>query len=63
VVLLSALLLFLIFRSPVIPVQAALMNLLSIGGAIGATIAVLQWGWLGSLLGVQKGPVEPWIRC
>jgi putative drug exporter of the RND superfamily len=44
VVLLSALLLFLIFRSLVIPVQAALMNLLSIGGAIGATIAVFQLG-------------------
>jgi RND superfamily putative drug exporter len=37
------------------------MNLLSIGGAIGATVAVFQWGWLGSVLGVQKGPVEPWI--
>ncbi len=61
VVLLSALLLFVIFRSLVIPVQAALMNLLSIGGAIGATVAVFQWGWLGGLLGVQKGPVEPWI--
>ena len=61
VVLLSALLLFVIFRSLVIPVQAALMNLLSIGAAIGATVAVFQWGWLGGLFGVQKGPVEPWI--
>ena len=61
VVGLSALLLFVIFRSLVIPVQAALMNLLSIGGAIGATVAVFQWGWLGSVLGVEKGPVEPWI--
>ncbi len=61
VVLLSALLLFVIFRSLVIPVQAALMNLLSIGGAIGATVAVFQWGWLGGLLGVDKGPVEPWV--
>jgi RND superfamily putative drug exporter len=61
VVLLSALLLFIIFRSLVIPIQAALMNLLSIGGAIGATVAVFQWGWLGGLLGVQKGPIEPWI--
>ena len=61
VVLLSAVLLFVIFRSLVIPVQAALMNLLSIGAAIGATVAVFQWGWLGGLLGVEKGPVEPWI--
>jgi RND superfamily putative drug exporter len=61
VVLLSALLLFVIFRSVVIPIQAALMNLLSIGGALGVTVAVFQWGWLGGLLGIEKGPVEPWI--
>ena len=61
VVVLSALLLFVIFRSLVIPLQAALMNLLSIGGALGVTVAVFQWGWLASVLGVQKGPIEPWI--
>jgi putative drug exporter of the RND superfamily len=61
VVLLSALLLFVMLRSLVIPLQAALMNLLSIGGAIGATVAVFQWGWLGSLLGIQKAPIEPWM--
>ncbi len=61
VVVLSALLLFVIFRSIVIPIQAAAMNLLSIGGAIGATVAIFQWGWLGGLVGVQKGPIEPWI--
>ncbi len=58
VVVLSALLLFVMFRSIVIPLQAAVMNLLSIGGALGATVAVFQLGWLG---GLQKGPVEPWI--
>ena len=61
VVVLSALLLFVIFRSLVIPVQAALMNLLSIGGAIGVTVLVFQDGWLASVIGVEKGPVEPWI--
>ena len=61
VVVLSALLLFVIFRSLVIPVQAALMNLLSIGGALGVTVAVFQKGWGGSILGVEKGPIEPWI--
>jgi RND superfamily putative drug exporter len=61
VVVLSALLLFVIFRSLVIPVQAALMNLLSIGGALGATVLVFQNGFLSALLGVTKGPVEPWI--
>ncbi len=61
VVVLSALLLLVIFRSLVIPLQAAAMNLLSIGGALGATVAIFQWGWLSSLLGISKGPVEPWI--
>jgi RND superfamily putative drug exporter len=61
VVVLSALLLFVIFRSLVIPVQAALMNLLSIGGALGATVVVFQDGFLAGLLGISKGPVEPWL--
>jgi RND superfamily putative drug exporter len=61
VVVLSALLLFVMFRSLVIPVQAAAMNLLSIGGALGATVLVFQKGWLAGALGVQQGPVEPWI--
>ncbi|MFZ1992465.1 MAG: MMPL family transporter, partial [Solirubrobacteraceae bacterium] len=61
VVVLSALLLFVIFRSLVIPVQAALMNLLSIGGALGATVVVFQNGFLAGLLGVNKGPIEPWV--
>jgi RND superfamily putative drug exporter len=61
VVILSALLLLVMFRSIVIAIQAAAMNLLSIGGALGVTVAVFQWGWLGGLLGVEKGPIEPWI--
>jgi RND superfamily putative drug exporter len=61
VVLLSALLLLIVFRSLVIPLQAAVMNLLSIGAALGVIVAVFQWGWLGSLFGVQKGPIESFI--
>jgi RND superfamily putative drug exporter len=61
VVVLSALLLLVIFRSLVIPIQAAVMNLLSIGGALGATELLFQHGWLSGLLGVTKGPVEPWV--
>jgi RND superfamily putative drug exporter len=61
VVVLSALLLLVIFRSLLIPVQAAVMNLLSIGGALGATVLVFQKGVLSGVLGVETGPVEPWI--
>ncbi|HEX3801765.1 MAG TPA: MMPL family transporter [Solirubrobacteraceae bacterium] len=61
VVVLSALLLLVIFRSLVIPLQAAVMNLLSIGGALGATVAVFQYGWGASVLGITAGPIEPWI--
>jgi len=61
VVVVSALLLFVIFRSLVIPVQAAVMNLLSIGGALGATVVVFQKGFLAGPLGLQQGPIEPWI--
>jgi RND superfamily putative drug exporter len=61
VILLSALLLLVVFRSLVIPLQAAAMNLLTVGAALGVTVAVFQWGWLGGLLGVQKGPIEAWV--
>jgi RND superfamily putative drug exporter len=61
VVLLSALLLMIVFRSLVIPLQAAVMNLLSIGAALGVIVAIFQWGWLGSLIGVQQGPIESFI--
>jgi putative drug exporter of the RND superfamily len=61
VVGLAALLLLVVFRSFVIPVQAAVMNLLSIGAALGVTVAVFQHGWLGGVVGVAKGPIEPWL--
>ena len=61
VILLSALLLLVIFRSLVIPLQAAIMNLLTIGAALGVTVAVFQDGFLAGVLGVQKAPIEPWV--
>ncbi len=61
VIVLSALLLFFIFRSIVIPIQAAILNLLTIGAAIGATVAVFEQGHFASVFGVQKGPIEAWI--
>jgi RND superfamily putative drug exporter len=62
VVLLSFLLLAVVFRSLVIPLVSAAMNMLSIGAAFGVLVAVFQWGWLGSLLGVSRsGPVEAFL--
>jgi RND superfamily putative drug exporter len=62
VVVLSFLLLMAVFRSLVIPLKAAVMNLLSVGAAFGVIVAVFQWGWLGSLVGSGKvGPIDPWI--
>ena len=61
VVLLSAMLLFIVFRSLVIPVQAAVMNLLSIGGSLGVVVAIFQWGWLGGLFGVKGAPIQAFI--
>jgi len=61
VVGLSALLLMVIFRSLLIPLQAAVMNLLSIGGAVGVVTAIFQWGWFGGVLGIQKGPIDAFV--
>jgi RND superfamily putative drug exporter len=61
VVLLSALLLMIVFRSLVIPLQAAVMNLLSIGASLGVIVVVFQWGWFDGLMGVKGGPIESFI--
>jgi putative drug exporter of the RND superfamily len=61
VILVSFLLLMAVFRSVAIPLKAAVMNLLSIGAAYGAIVAVYQWGWLSWLFGAQPGPIDPWI--
>ncbi|HTA35702.1 MAG TPA: MMPL family transporter, partial [Solirubrobacteraceae bacterium] len=56
VIALSFLLLILAFRTAIIPAQAAVMNLLSIGAAYGVLTAVFQYGWLSGLIGLS-GPV------
>ncbi|WP_328769341.1 MMPL family transporter [Streptomyces sp. NBC_00286] len=51
-------LLIVIFRSILVPLKAALGFLLSVLAALGAVVAVFQWGWLGGLLGVEEtGPI------
>jgi RND superfamily putative drug exporter len=62
VVLLSFLLLAAVFRSVLVPLTAAVMNLLAAGAAFGVVVAVFQWGWLGSVVGIGKtGPVEAFL--
>jgi RND superfamily putative drug exporter len=61
VLALSFLLLMVVFRSLLVPLKAVIMNLLSIGAAYGAIVAVFQHGWGKSLVGLGKaGPVEAW---
>ncbi len=61
VLVISFLLMLAMFRSILVPLKAVLLNLLSIGSAYGVMVAVFQWGWFGSLFGVDRGaPIVPW---
>ena len=62
VVILAFLLLMLVFRSLVIPAMASVMNLLSVGAALGVTNAVFTWEWGSSALGIgASAPVEVFL--
>jgi RND superfamily putative drug exporter len=62
VVLLSFVLLTIVFRSILVPMKAALMNLLSIGAAYGVIVTVFQWGWGKDLIGLDATiPVNPFV--
>jgi RND superfamily putative drug exporter len=59
IVSLGFLLLFVAFRSFVVPLTAALMNLLAAAASFGVVVAIFQWGWGAGLLGLGRpGPVE-----
>lgn len=58
---LSFILLMIVFRSVLVALKAAIMNLLSIAAAYGVVVAVFQWGWGADLIGVQKGPIETFL--
>jgi putative drug exporter of the RND superfamily len=61
VVGLSFILLLIAFRSVVVPLTAALMNLLAAGASFGVIVAIFQWGWASDALGIGKGgPIEAW---
>jgi putative drug exporter of the RND superfamily len=62
VVGLSFVLLVLAFRSIVVPLTAAAMNLLAAGASFGIVVAIFQWGWLGDTIGVGRGgPIEAFV--
>ncbi len=57
VIALSFVLLMAVFRSVLVPLKAAIMNLLSIGSAFGILVAAFQWGWGSGALKVSKSPI------
>lgn len=62
VIAMSLVLLIALVRSVTIALQAAVMNLLSIGAAYGVLVAIVQWGWLGSALGFPTDmPITTWV--
>jgi RND superfamily putative drug exporter len=62
VVAMSFLLLMIVFRSVLVPLKAALMNLLSIAAAYGVLVAVFQWGWGAELIGLHSTmPINPFL--
>jgi RND superfamily putative drug exporter len=61
VVILSMLLLMILFRSILIPIKAATMNLISICAAFGVVVAGFQWGWFEPIFGTSAGPIESFL--
>ena len=62
IVAMSFLLLMIVFRSVLVPLKAALMNLLSIAAAYGVLVAVFQWGWGNELIGLHSTmPINPFL--
>lgn len=54
VIVLSFVLLLFVFRSILVPLKAAILNLLSIGAAYGVLVVVFQWGWGKELIGLES---------
>ncbi len=62
VIALEFLLLVATFRSLLVALKAAIMNVLSIGAAYGVIVAVFQWGWGRGLVGVSENvPIESYV--
>ena len=62
VVLVSVVLLTLVFRSVLVPLKAAIVNLLSIGASFGVMVMVFQWGWGADVIGLESTvPIIPFV--
>jgi RND superfamily putative drug exporter len=62
VIALSFVLLLVVFRSLLVAVKAALMNVLAIGAAYGVMSIALSGGWFGGLIGISEStPVPVWL--
>jgi RND superfamily putative drug exporter len=62
IILLGCLLLMIAFRSVVVPLTAAAMNLLAAAAAFGLVTAVFQWGWDLSVIPIGRdGPIEAFL--
>ena len=62
VVIVSFLLLMIVFRSILVPLKAAILNLLSIAAAYGVVVAIFQWGWGRSLIGLEEAvPIASFV--
>ncbi|MGR6998446.1 MMPL family transporter [Yinghuangia aomiensis] len=59
---LGALLMLVAFRSLLVPVTAAVMNLIAAAASFGLLVMVFQWGWGMDLLGLGKeGPIVSFL--
>ncbi|MFF0199189.1 MMPL family transporter [Streptomyces sp. NPDC005017] len=62
IIALGFLLLLVAFRSLVVPLTAAVMNLIAAASSFGVLVAIFQWGWGTELLGIGKeGPITAFL--
>ncbi|WP_338703740.1 MMPL family transporter [Streptomyces sp. Q6] len=62
IIALGFLLLLIAFRSLVVPLTAALMNLIAAAASFGVLVAIFQWGWGAEALGLGKeGPITAFL--
>ncbi|MGW5354350.1 MMPL family transporter [Streptomyces sp. NPDC004031] len=62
IIALGFVLLLLAFRSIVVPLTAAVMNMVAAAASFGVLVATFQWAWGGSLLGAtRQGPIDAFL--